>query len=119
MYNTRYWFIKKVYPNYLLLFKTSKNKLGYRSYDNDKRLLDYFRNYCTNIHIVTKRLEKSNVNYILIDNDTSIIKIYKSNNNMYITYLYRSILKNGKAKGRAKTLPFEILLPSVNTPATI
>ena len=43
MYNTRYWFIKKVYPNYLLLFKTSKNKLGYRCYGNDKRLLDYFR----------------------------------------------------------------------------
>lgn len=94
MYNTRYWFIKKVYPNYLLLFKTSKNKLGYRSYGNDKRLLDYFRNYCTNINIIIKRLEKNNINYILIDNDTRIIKLYKSNNNMYITYLYRSILKD-------------------------
>ena len=26
MYNTRYWFIKKVYPNYLLLFKTNNNR---------------------------------------------------------------------------------------------
>ena len=94
MYNTRYWFIKKVYPNYLLLFKTSKNKLGYRCYGNDKRLLDYFRYYCTNINIIIKRLEKNNINYILIDNDTRIIKLYKSNNNMYITYLYRSILKD-------------------------
>ncbi len=98
MYNTRYYFIKKVYPNYLLLFKTSKNKLGYGCYGNDKRLLDCFRNYCTNINIIIKRLE---------------------NNNMYITYLYRSILKDGKAKGRSKVLPFEILLLSVNTLATI
>ena len=94
MYNTRYWFIKKVYPNYLLLFKTNKNKLGYRSYGNDKRLLWFVRGYTVSINKVTDNLEKNNINYLLIDNDTRIIKLYKTNNNRYITFLYRAIVKD-------------------------
>jgi hypothetical protein len=61
MYNTRYWFIKKIYPNYLLLFKTKKNKLGYRCYGNDKRILDYIRNYTISIKKVIERLEANNI----------------------------------------------------------
>lgn len=62
MYNTRYWFLKKIYPNHLLLFKTNKNKLGYRSYGYDKYILDGIRNHTTNIKVIINRLNKLNIN---------------------------------------------------------
>lgn len=90
MYNTRYWFMKKLYPEYLLLFKTNKNKLGYRCYGIDKYIINYFRNYEISINIILKKLEKNDINYIMIDN-LDMIKIYKTNNNRYYKYLYESI----------------------------
>lgn len=93
MYNTRYWFLKKIYPNYLLLFKTNKNKLGYKCFAVDKYIIDGIRNYTTSFAIIQSRLEKLNINYILIDN-LSITKIYNVKNNMYNNYLYKFICSN-------------------------
>lgn len=93
MYNTRYWFLKKLYPNYLVLFKTNKNKLGYRCYGNDKYILDGIRNYTTNIKAIERKLNELNINYIFIDN-LRIIKIYTNETNMYTEYLYKFIVLN-------------------------
>ena len=90
MYNTRYWFLKKIYPNYLLLFKTNKNKLGYKCFGIDKHIINNIRRYTTNFHIVKSRLEKLNINYILIDN-LSITQIRKFETNMYTSYIYKFV----------------------------
>ena len=91
MYNTR--FLKKIYPNYLLLFKTNKNKLGYRCFGIDKYILNGIRNYSTNFIVIKSRLEKLNISYILIDN-LSILKIRNEKNNMYNNYIYKFVSLN-------------------------
>ena len=93
MYNTRYWFLKKIYPNYLLLFKTNKNKLGYRCFEIDKYILDSIRHYSINFNIIQSRLDKLNINYMLIDN-LSITKIKTFNTNMYNDYMYKCLVLN-------------------------
>ena len=93
MYNTRYWFLKKLYPNHLLLFKCTKNKLGYRSFGNDKIILDGIRNYNTDIKFVLRLFDFYNINYIMIDN-LSIFFQKDFETNMYSTYLYRFMCLN-------------------------
>ena len=88
MYNTRYYFMKKIYPNYFLLFKTSKNKLGYKAFGYDKYILDGIRNYTIDINIIIKRLNKLNISYIIVDN-LEIKKINNFQNNMYVQNLYK------------------------------
>lgn len=90
MYNTRYWFMKKIYPDYLLLFKTSKNKLGYKCFGLDKRILNNINYYPKKIDIIEERLNKLNINYMLIDN-LQIIKIQKHETNMYNYCIYKFI----------------------------
>ena len=36
----RYQFVKKVYPNYLVIIVSNKNKRGYTSYGIDKSILE-------------------------------------------------------------------------------
>lgn len=93
MYNTRYWFMKKIYPDYLLLFKTSKNKLGYRCFGVDKIILDTTRNYSTKISFIESKLDKLNINYMLIDN-LIVTKIQRYETNMYNYYMYKFISLN-------------------------
>lgn len=93
MYNTRYWFLKKMYPNHLLLFKCTKNKLGYRAFGIDKIVLDGIRNYSTDIKYVIKLLDDYNINYIIIDN-LSILFLKSFEINKYSTYLYKFISLN-------------------------
>lgn len=93
MYNTRYWFLKKIYPNYLLLFKTSKNKLGYKCFGIDKYILDGIRNYTTDISVIINTLTSYKINYLIIDN-LDITLIYNSKTNMYTSYLYKFIVLN-------------------------
>ena len=88
MYNNRYYFLKKIYPNYLLLFKSDKNKLGYKCFGNDKYILKYIRSFNSSIDSVTKSLEKWGINYILIDN-LQLTKIYKNKENRYCEYMYK------------------------------
>ena len=83
--------MKKIYPDYLLLFKTSKNKLGYKCFGIDKYILNSIRHYSININIIQSRLRKLNINYMLIDN-LSIQKIYKSKTNKYNDYMYRFVV---------------------------
>ena len=42
-YNVRYEIAKLVYPDYLILIETSKNKLGLKTYKKDKIILDYIK----------------------------------------------------------------------------
>lgn len=93
MYNTRYWFLKKIYPNYLLLFKTNKNKLGYRCFGIDIYILNSIRNYTINFNVIKSRLENLNINYMIIDNLT-IEKVYENKTNIYNDYLYKCIVLN-------------------------
>lgn len=93
MYNTRYWFLKKIYPDYLLLFKTNKNKLGYKCFGIDKYILDGIRHYSINIIIIQTRLEDLNINYMLIDN-LSITKVKKFKTNLYNNYMYKFVVLN-------------------------
>ena len=94
MYNTRYWFLKKLYPHTVLLFKTSKNKLGYRCYGIDRYILDGIRNYTTDIKVILKRLNYLKINYLLIV-DLRIIMSYDFlDDNQYTKYLYRFIVND-------------------------
>lgn len=93
MYNTRYWFLKKIYPNYLLLFKTTKNKLGYKCFGIDRYILDGIRNYTTDINVIINTLTSYKINYLIIDN-LDITLIYNSITNMYTSYLYKFIVLN-------------------------
>lgn len=103
MYNTRYYFLKKIYPNYLLLFKTNKNKLGYRTFGYDKYILDGIRKYTTSINVIINRLNKYNINYIMIDN-LEITKIKSNKNNKYVDYLYRFMVLNIMSRIRSCVL---------------
>ncbi len=82
-----------MYPNFLVLFKSSKNKLGYKVYGYDKYILDGIRKYTTNINVIIDRLNKLNINYIIIDN-LDIIKFVNYKNNNYVNYLYKFMCLN-------------------------
>lgn len=91
MYNTRYWFLKKLYPDYVLLFRTNKNKLGYRCFGIDKYILDSIRKYSINFTLIQSRLEQLSINYMFIDN-LSITKTRKFKTNMYTDYMYKCLV---------------------------
>lgn len=91
MYNNRYWFLKKIYPNYVLLFKTSKNKFGYKCFGIDKIILNYIKKYNDDITVVLKKFQKLSINYIIVDN-LNIDKTYENNVNRYTEYVYKFIV---------------------------
>lgn len=82
--------MKKIYPDYLLLFKTNKNKIGYRSFGIDNILFLFIRDYSTQINVVEDKLIKMHINYLLIDN-LQILKVKKFKNNMYNYYMYKFV----------------------------
>ena len=76
----RYSFIKKVYPNTLLIF-IKNNK--YFCIDNDYYIYKYFNNDI-------KQLRLNNIDYIIIDNLNIIEKSFNKNN--YYNKYYKLIL---------------------------
>lgn len=80
MKNNRYVFLKRIYHNYIILFRKN-NKLI--SYSIDKELLDFlnFKNL--------KLLNKLKINYLVIENLTILEKesFEKNNYELYIKQL--------------------------------
>ena len=74
---TRYQFIKKKYPDHLIIFYEKEH---YISCDIDKQILKYL---CVFDNI--KDLENKNINYIVFSNIT-INKKYEVENNQYSYY---------------------------------
>jgi len=76
---TRYKFIKNIYKDTLIIFVTNKNKIGYRSFSTDDKILKL---------INFKKIDNLNerhINYIIIDNLT-IIEYKKFDDNNYKNY---------------------------------
>lgn len=82
---TRYHFIKKKYPNYIIIFN---EKDRYISCNIDKQILRYL-----SIFDNIKELEKKNINYIVFSNIT-IEKKYEVENNQYSYYSKLMKIKN-------------------------
>lgn len=74
---SRYQFIKKKYPDHLIIFYEKERHI---SCDIDKQILKYL-----NIANNTKQLENKNINYIVFSNIT-INKKYEVENNQYSYY---------------------------------
>ena len=75
----RYLFLKKIYPNYLIIFE-HKNK--YLSYGIDNELLQYIK---------VINLNKFSINFIILKN-MSVCKLQKFKNNLYNDYYLKYIL---------------------------
>ena len=82
----RYQFVKKVYPNYLVIIASNKNKRGYTSCGIDKSILENIEKKKSKLSIL-KKLEKMNINYIVLDGLT-ISKIFESPTNRYDKLYY-------------------------------
>lgn len=93
MYNTRYWFLKKIYSNYLILLKTNKCKLGYKCFGVDKYILDNIRNYTNDINVIESKLTELNINYIKVE-ELQITEIYNFKENKYNYYMYKYLVLN-------------------------
>ena len=75
----RYKFIKKMYPDYLILL-LKNNTLS--SFEVDNLIYKYYHN----------KVFKLNINYIILDN-LDIVKLVKYDNNKYYYYSKLVILK--------------------------
>ena len=75
---TRYLFLKKLYPNYVVII-LKKGK--YITFDIDNKIFNLLNNSFNN-------LDKYNINYLIIDN-LEIIKISKYINNRYLEFKKR------------------------------
>ena len=82
----RYQFVKKVYPNYLVIIVSNKNKRGYTSCGIDKSILENIEKKKSKLSIL-KKLEEMNINYIVLDGLT-ITKKYESSKNSYDRLFY-------------------------------
>lgn len=72
---TRYSYIKKLYPNRLIIIKTKK---GYTSFNKDKILLDYLIN-SHKIH----NIDNLELDYLIVDNMLVVKEGVFTNNNYY------------------------------------
>lgn len=72
---TRYSYIKKLYPNRLIIIKTKK---GYTSFNKDKILLDYLIN-SHKIHTI----DNLELDYLIVDNMLVVKERCFTNNNYY------------------------------------
>ena len=74
-------FLKRLYPNYLILFRKSDNKIT--SIDIDRKLLYYLK---------YKNIKKLKINHIIVSstNELEVYTYYKKNN--YYLYYYRYYL---------------------------
>lgn len=70
----KYYFFKKLYPDYVIIINIHDKKRSYR-YDSD--LIKYIKN--------------DDINYIIVNNDFSVIKVEKSINK-YKEYLLREFI---------------------------
>lgn len=75
---TRYLFLKRLYPNYVIII-LKKDK--YITFDIDNKIFNLLNNSFNN-------LDKYNINYLIIDN-LIIIKISKYINNRYLEFKKR------------------------------
>ena len=82
MLKTRYNFIKRLYKDYIIIFKKNNNNYIY-----DYDFLYLFKD---KINIINK-LNKYHINYIIIDN-VKIINIKKYSDNLYNYYNNRYII---------------------------
>lgn len=93
MYNTRYWFLKRIYPNHLLLLKTNKCRLGYKCFGVDKYILDNIINYTSDINVIESKLIELNINYMKVE-ELQITEIYNFEENKYNDYMYKYLVLN-------------------------
>ena len=92
-YNARYDIAKLMFDDYFVLLVTSKNKLGLKTYKNDKVLLEYIKEFTHNSRIkLYNYLKENNINYVVLDNFNDII-ITNYDKNNYKLYLKKSIVK--------------------------
>ena len=89
----KYYLLKKLYPNYFILFLNNKNRLGLKSYEIDKRLLNSFNTKNKNKYQFINEIKKLEISYIIVSG-IEIIYIKDYGNNNYCLYLYRTIIKN-------------------------
>ena len=82
----RYQFVKKVYPNYLVIIASNKNKRVYTSCGIDKSILENIEKKKSKLNLL-KKLEKMNINYIVLDG-LKIIKKYENSMNKYDRLFY-------------------------------
>ena len=83
-YKNRYVFIKRTYPNTIILFEKDKKYIGYKK---DKEFLKYIK------FRKIKDLEYLKINYIIVRN-MEILKHQEYPNNMYKLYYLRYKLTN-------------------------
>lgn len=67
---TRYLFLKRLYPNYVIIIL---KKDEYITFDIDNKI----------VKLIDYKLDKYNINYLILDN-LEIIKIIKYTNNKYL-----------------------------------
>lgn len=79
-YKNRYVFIKRTYPNTIVIFKNNNNK--YIGYSNQKEFLEYLKFRQLN------NLSKLKINYIVISN-MQILEHVTFDNNKYELYYAR------------------------------
>ena len=89
----RYKFIKRMYPEYLLVFETNS---GYKYEGLDK---DIMMNFCSSCKYQLNWLQKKHINYIVIDN-LDIVSKYDDVKNNYFKYLYLASFCNILGKYR-------------------
>jgi len=85
MLKTRYLFLKRLYPNDVIIFIRHHKYLSYGYDYYILKLLDYKNNF--------KILEEYHINYLVIDNLT-IINHVTYMDNKYLEYLYKGLLIN-------------------------
>ena len=82
----RYKFIKRMYPDYLIVFWTNS---GYKYEGIDK---DIMMNFCHNDYKL-KWLQKKHINYLVMDN-LEIVSKYDDKQNSYHKYFYLASFSN-------------------------
>lgn len=83
MLKTRFIFLKRLYLEYVIIFKINR-KLYVYGYD--LKIIRYFK-----LNNIINTLNKYGVNYIIIDNLNIVVK-KEFNYNKYLELLYKSIL---------------------------
>lgn len=77
----KYYFLKKLYKNYVIVFK----KKNYYLYKTDKLIIKYFKK-----KTIINTLESLHINYIIVENLNLNIKEFSDNK--YYIYLYKTII---------------------------
>ena len=83
MLKTRFIFLKRLYLEYVIIFKINRKLYVY---GNDLKIIRYFK-----LNNIINTLNKYGVNYIIIDNLNIVVK-KEFNYNKYLELLYKTIL---------------------------